>query len=196
VPVKWCSNRAARQFVEPLKCLFDLVCIEVVPVASASDDVELAKVQGDWRAVASEIDEVITDQDLFGDSGITSEVERLERSICPAMPGVLLNPTSCRIAMVDVVPESNSIAAMQIRTFPSESKVVPILIEREGLCDPHGIHEEPGSSIFRCACPHDPVANAGDASNLRLARCKGAETVEGVRCEPDVVIDDITMKFH
>jgi len=42
-----------------LKSLSYLIFIKVVPVSSASDDVELAKVRRDWRAVASEVDEVI-----------------------------------------------------------------------------------------------------------------------------------------
>lgn len=98
-----------------------------------------------------------------------------------------------RVPTVDVVSACVLPASSQIRSFPSETRVRPVLPMRLGFGDSHCIDKKPSSShtpVGTTSADH-PVIDLRGPTYVRLAGRKRAETEEGVRGKAAVVTDDV-----
>ncbi len=97
------------------------------------------------------------------------------------------------VPTVDVVSTRVLPTTSQIRSFPSETRISPVLPTRRRFGDSHGVDEEPSSSytpIGTTSTDH-PMVNLREPADVRLARRKRAETEEGVRGKAAVIADDV-----
>jgi hypothetical protein len=87
---------------------------------------------------------------------------------------------------VDVVTESNLLAAEQIWPLRFEAWISPILVERHSFTDSHCEYQSVAAFARLAARTYDPIVYLGSTPNFGLAGCECAKIEEWIGREPEV----------
>lgn len=108
------------------------------------------------RARPSPIREVAAEKYSIG-LCISKDIVHISLTAHVAMMRILLMPIPGRILEIDIVSERLFLTSPQIGSFLAKSTVFPVLIERQCLCNTHGIHKQAISVSLAAASAHNPV---------------------------------------
>ena len=157
---------------------------------------KVAKLLWNRRARAAPICEVFGDEDAV-DPRVVCDVLRIRGAIGQAMKRVFLKPPATDgISMIDIIADGLHEAAPHRWALTREAPIGPVLFECHGFTDDHVVNEETTTLPFRAARPHYNVARPGYCSDLRLTGRKRAHSAKRVRCEPEVVVENIRKEAH
>lgn len=128
--------------------------------------------------------------------GVSGDMPAIRAAVILAVAGILLYPGAAIAAVINVVAVLLLQTSPEIWTLPKETRVVPVLLKRQGLLHFHGVHQVTAQTRARRACANDPVPDHSVRADVLLTGGERAPAVERVWREPDVVTHDVAENPH
>ncbi len=107
------------------------------------------------------------------------------------MMGIPLVPFTCLVPEVDIVTKGLLLASLQVRLFPLEPLIFPILIERHRFRYTHEIDEVSLSTSLTAAGTYNPVSYGANLSNSWFTRGQSAYSKKWIGRETIVAGNNI-----